>query len=1076
MKEKVNSLELLYNDGDIIDEDNRYEVESFGSKNQIIMKTKKKSNNIPIIFWTFIFSLIGLLIFICIYIIKYLNYKIKYKAFNEPFLKPNVTEYKYKLIKFDNGLELLLVQVDENHKAGGAIVIDSGYNDLTFEKGELKSSLYGLISKDFYDSYILEVYFGNFDYYVNDTFSYFRFDVLNDYFFSYLKDFSLVLKINSSITKIFNNNQLHAKKKIDNEYTKETKKMDKREQYLIDYLIYGLNENGKDVYRPGRQKDFPTKNIGEFVKNNVTKVLNNLIKPSRIKIVLMSHFKMSRMEAKFKNYFKYLIKLNKNEQSSLTDEFKYNNDDFKKQKIIIYNINESETSYIKINYYIEKIDNESYSDFIINSGYFNYLKYMLDGNKEALCDCLDLKDFDFKSLSTDFEVILKTKIKFSIKIELYSKNSYFQDILYNIYHYIYKISKSIEKISKEDERYNEIKKILNQSFIFQEDLNNPIETSYNLALNLFKKINNENCSSYFLKNNWIPSLDSDNDLYKFKKYYEQLIPNNSVIIFGKNGKEKYKETCKSDHKFSLNCEKLFVNKPKQTKYLFLKYIVDDLNVNFTKYFENNEKSYINFKKNEYISDYLDLIPKDPEDKNNDDLAYRIGNISNMRNFYFKKDTSFGIPKVHVSLNFFHPYLRPGDYFSNAYLINNNSDEQKQIKYFLIMLYWTYIKKEIQENLNDAIRAGNSIVVSYNDNNLYIRIFAYSDKIETILEKIKNIITNTTNLENGEFKNKAELYKESLFEDYLNFKNANYTTITLFYFYNILVNEKMFNRYKFFQEFNELIFNNSIKEITNGFGKIITNFIINAHIFGNCTKEGAEKIADLFKENNGDELNFDYVLQLAGYDKEKDGISAFNFVNHIRNINDLNENKNIRIDNIDVDNDNKTLITYFYYKKYNLNNYINYYLLSKILQGHGNNEWAGYEVQTEGLLRNATYFRFTLTRTKINENTTYDFSKFLYVIKKTLTRKLNVYKVKVDILGDKFYYIQKNMEKILLKKRDDMYKTAIDYLNSLVYTSYKEGPIKKIMKEIKLDGLVKELNNSLIDINPRVNFLRDPVYK
>ena len=1052
MEEKINTLEVLYDDKNIIDGDNRYEVENDEFKSPAVIKTKRKSKNHPFIFFLFIFILIAVIGFAFFLLIEFIKNENEtfYQSLDEPFNKPLVSQHKYRKIIFNNGLELLLVQVDENDTAGGAIVIDSGYNDLNFPRGDLRFSLYSLVNKEILNSSRLSDYFGEFNYYVEDFYSYYRFQILNDGFFNYLYNFSSIFK-NSSLNQI-KQDYKSVSVQMEKNYINELKETERKEQYLINYLIYGYkNDSGDDDYRAGRIKDYINRK-DEDNEKTVRKTLNKLMKPSKIKIVLMSHFKISRMEAKFKNYFNYLIKLNGSEQSNSDNEIIFDGNKFSKQKIISY-VNKRK-SYIKINYYIDKLDDESYNDFVINAGYFNYLKYILDGNKEVLKNSSNNFYFDFKSLSCDFEVILKSKIKFSITIELYS-NSYphFQDILYNIYHYIYNVTKYVKNINEENQNYKELKKILNQSFIFQEDSDVSIDVSYDFARRLFQKKFNE--SFYFLKNKWIPSPF---DFEKFKKYYEKLTPENSVIIFGMIGNETYNEKCSNDHTFKLNCTKLFFQKFHgiHTNYFNLYYAMDDLDIGFSENFNSTEGT-INFQANEYISGYIDKIPKDPEDENNNVLAFRIGNeTSNMRHFYLKKDTSFGIPKIHLSLNFFHPYLRPGDEFPKEFLINNNATLTKYCKYFLLMLYWTFIKKEIKENLNDAIRAGNSITVGYNDNNLFVEIFAYSDKIEEILKKIKNIVLSTEKLDNGEFIKNSKLYNESLFEDFLNFGGISYLDLTLFDFYNRLANERMFNKYLFVKEFDESIYNNSIHSInssfeSNNFGMVITNYIINAQIYGNCTKEKADIIANIFKEGKNDENNFNlYDLQEAGYNNE---IKAYNFVNYIRNITVLNYSTSV--DNI-RDRDNKTskFTRYLFYEKYSLNNYIKISLLSKMLSGE-KLSLNGYTIETKEFLHNAAYLRFTL---KKNNNESLDkLETLLTTLKDVILIQKDKYSEELDVIGNRFYYLKKNLENYLTVKRDNMVKRAYYFLNSLVYSNdVGTKSIHELISDIELNNIIDSL--------------------
>ena len=56
-----------------------------------------------------------------------------------------------------------------------------------------------------------------------------------------------------------------------------------------------------------------------------------------------------------------------------------------------------------------------------------------------------------------------------------------------------------------------------------------------------------------------------------------------------------------------------------------------------------------------------------------------------------------------------------------------------------MLYLSYIQREFNSLLSDAIRAGNSFNLGFVENYVYIDVFAYSDIIENILIIIKKIL-------------------------------------------------------------------------------------------------------------------------------------------------------------------------------------------------------------------------------------------------------------------------------------------------------------------------------------------------
>ena len=52
-----------------------------------------------------------------------------------------------------------------------------------------------------------------------------------------------------------------------------------------------------------------------------------------------------------------------------------------------------------------------------------------------------------------------------------------------------------------------------------------------------------------------------------------------------------------------------------------------------------------------------------------------------------------------------------------------------------MIYLSYIEREINLVLADAIRAGNEIKIGFTENRIYLDVFSYSDLAENILEII-----------------------------------------------------------------------------------------------------------------------------------------------------------------------------------------------------------------------------------------------------------------------------------------------------------------------------------------------------
>ena len=193
-----------------------------------------------------------------------------------------------------------------------------------------------------------------------------------------------------------------------------------------------------------------------------------------------------------------------------------------------------------------------------------------------------------------------------------------------------------------------------------------------------------------------------------------------------------------------------ISKPYTTNYLSIKYKIHDLNINYEDEFDKNISSLINPKPNDYISKYNSKINLDYDEfdsKNYFLLEYeRVSNISDKNlKVFFKKDTSFHLPKIYVNLYFFHPFLRPNFNDSGA---NNDT-------YFKYLLFFAYVKRQIREKLADAFRAGeNNFKIEINEHLVELDLFIFSDKAKQALSVIKDIIND----ENGFILLLEKLYK------------------------------------------------------------------------------------------------------------------------------------------------------------------------------------------------------------------------------------------------------------------------------------------------------------------------------
>ena len=76
---------------------------------------------------------------------------------------------------------------------------------------------------------------------------------------------------------------------------------------------------------------------------------------------------------------------------------------------------------------------------------------------------------------------------------------------------------------------------------------------------------------------------------------------------------------------------------------------------------------------------------------------------------------------------------------------------------------------------------------------------------------------------------------------------------------------------------------------------------------------------------------------------------------------------------------------------------------------------------------------------------------------------NVYSQPVDNIGDKFYYLQKNLGLILFKSQSSLEQKAIEDLNFKIY-KYSKLPLEQIIKEYNGNYNFETIRNFYNNIN------------
>ena len=952
--------------------------------------TYKKIFHLPFIVYILIFTLLLFIASIISLIVIFHEKQIYYKFEEDIYLKPDISEHNYSKLTFDNELEIVLVQVQTNDSAGGAISFGKGYLDKKYEPGLLSLAFRSLRYNDLDTVQHLNDYMGDLQQASEEFYSTIYFTVLNSGFQKCLENF----KDYTSYDKANPNADIERTLRRMKLFNDTFNNAEKREKYLIEFLVYNVtNENGSDINRQGEYKDIKNRLKKDYTK--IFEIMKDIFNPKKIKLIFYSHFKMSLMK---KYLLRYLQELTRLEVEDEKEEKEY--EIIKTNQIIYHQIKDYENNYIKINYYI-KNDKIDLNQLYIDSGYFNYIKYILNETHEdslyyKLTHPLDKNSINIKNMSCSFEVVLKNRIRFSIIIHLnhYSYN-HIIEIIKIVYDHMEKIKTHVNNLSPEDERVSELYFINKQNFTFTEDVHEG-EFYKNKAKDLFYKDERD----YFLKEVWIPP-----DLEQSKYYINELTLNNSVIIIGLSDYtiQKYK-LIDTDIAF------IFSNL-KQTNCSDITFSTNDLSKLNISLYNNNinnikKDTKLVFHKNEFISKYSSVSEVKNETNVNNGIYTLIDDSNDLVKFYWLKDTSFRMPKSFIVIYFFHPFLRPN---------STNTTENDNI-YFHLMLYLSYIQREVDFYLADAIRAGNTVKLGYVENYLYIDLFSYSDVVEKILIIIKEIITKDVN---ATIINNYYIYKDFALENLLNIGNIDAQWVLKYEFFRILTEGKTFppiyNYYNFpkkeFLDFDETKVNSTY--LCN-----INIPVLYLLILGYYEKNDEEKIFN-FYNNNFTKSHFISTLDLAKYDiSQASDITANDFVSKSLYRDNLTETKIFT--NYTKLRRKYSFMTFVQFSDYNR---IAVEMFKRIIQ---DNNRAKYRIEI--LNQKNIYIRISMNKNDTTTDVINELIDMLHKKEENMTKPL-------DPIGNRYYYLERNLEYKYTKTPYNMENAAIDFSYNQVYNRH-----------------------------------------
>ena len=1015
------------------DKDNLIIEDNLNKSNIKMGKTAFLKNlflKVPFVLYFFIIIFFFSLSIIIYYYYFYNNEKPNFKKFDRIWIDMALNDRKYENYLFDNGLEVMLLQDSGFDRDGGALVIERGYLDNPFEEGlsTFITSLLKYLNFDDNSDNIdtLENYFGKFKYGIDEHFIHFKFDILHNGFKRFLGKFSSVLDFkNITNVELFNNTKTKIIKEINSLIEEKKMYINYRENHLLEFFVYGLkNKSGGEILPEGNINKLNDINI-----NVVSDYINELINPSKIKIVLFSKYKFSISSKYMKHYFRYLTTIDK--------PFKNDNQnlelDFNTSQIFYIKANYFESNYIKIIYYINKVGNESFSELYYKQNYFKYISDFISKTKNGTL--YSIVKQNVKSIYSETEILFKSKIKFSITLELNNLKN-INDIIYNTYRYISKITNETNKKIIQMDRYEELKNIYRNNVNSKEKTFDTIELAYANAEYLIKSKYAQYYYFYYEGVPWNDSINNNNETIpnEVEPYFTQLKPNNSIIILGIREKDQQKITCNKNSKFILNCNYFKNESFHKTTYYDVIYKKDVFNSTYLEECLNeeyNDDFDISFEKNIFKSKY-----EEPEEQVGivDDMVNLMeDNDKTLNKFYFKKNEEFRVRRVLIKFNLYHPFLRP----------NNTCEYEKKCYYFLIMEMFSAIKRKINEELADAQSAENNIYIYQNENNLNILVNCFADKAYNISQIIKHIIYDIDWRNDTDFLTNNEIYKNEVFDDFFNYNRNGVQDISRFYLKRIL-KINVYNKYEFYSDdFENNYYDQCIGKLNKSeiSLKELNSFIVHGYIYGFYEKEEAKEISDLFNITNYN-ITEDLLYRINNIETD-----SKNFVSWMKYISEPSNNINNIYINESVCNKTESQNIGIAYRMFSgetyeqENNDIPLYIsIFQIIINDLKKEEESPLLSNE-MIYYQNYFFELIFSEKIPISDEYKVEKEWT----NLMNKIDEFNDNVDNIGNRFYYLIKNFVLSINKTQTSLYEKGLEEINRTEY----EGTILNISQIIEM---------------------------
>jgi hypothetical protein len=320
-------------------------------------------------------------------------------------------------------------------------------------------------------------------------------------------------------------------------------------------------------------------------------------------------------------------------------------------------------------------------------------------------------------------------------------------------------------------------------------------------------------------------------------------------------------------------------------------------------------------------------------------------------------------------------------------------------------------------------------------------------------------------------NKFNLYKHYAYEKFLAFAPISKKARFLFYFG---LNENIYNKtYDFHLEDIEKCYD-VFKEIN----KLMTNFLIDGQIYGYYEEDQARIMANLFNDTGNDETIFLSVLDKAGLSKEN--LSSSTYRQWIRKKKTLEEVKSIKkqiktyINNDKRKNNSENnRFIYIYWDNYTLINRVISFIFKEIVNRRIKPS-KEYKLSLDVIFHNNIYLilKLSFNNSENNHkiiNTESLMQELITKINETIQNSTKYYEKEIDSIGNRLYYLIKNMIEMQYLRTRDMTSSAISHLYSDFYTADNYKTLEKNSQDLK-ESEYKYFLNLLSKIQDNYNIV------